>query len=179
MTVSKKLWDIWHGDKTLSRIIFPPNDVLFYQSWSFKMTPKRVILCLQIVSVTTFLIIAGLFGQIFVKMEGFATSFCNFWQISSDKICTNWVAKFIIKGGCGNFVQIGVSCLRGPSMTIAVLGNNPYYHPSNVKFKITHLHFTQCPLSLPDCLILTRDTGHLFSFGNKFLGNTSPSTATL
>ena len=33
-------------------------------------------------------------------------------------------------------------------MTIAgLLGNNPYYHPSNVKFKITHLHFTQCPLS--------------------------------
>ena len=115
----------------------------------------------------------------FVKMEGFATSFYNFWQISSDKICTNWVAKFIIKGGGSNFVQIGVSCLRGPSMTIAVLGNKDYYHPSNVKFKITHLHFTQCPLSLPDCLILERDTGHLFSFGNKFLGNTSPSTATL
>ena len=115
----------------------------------------------------------------FVKMEGFATSFCNFWQISSDKICTNWVAKFLIKGGGGNFIQIGVSCSRGPSMTIAGLGNKDYYHPSNVKFKITHLHFTQCPLSPPDCLILARDTGHLFSFGNKFLGNTSPSTATL
>ena len=69
VTVSKNLWDIWHGDKTLSRIIFPPNDVLFYQSWSFKMTPKRMILCLQVVSVTTFLIMDGQFGQILLKWK--------------------------------------------------------------------------------------------------------------
>ena len=69
------------------------------------------------------------------KRTGFSAIF---WQISSDKICCcccNWVAKFLIKGG-GNFVQIGVSCLRGSPMTIAVLGNNPYYHPAPAKCKI-------------------------------------------
>ena len=109
--VSKNLWNIWHGDKTCGHIIYPPCDVLFYQSWSFKMVPKRMILCLGFVSLT-FLIMTEQFGQILLKWKGFATSFSNFWQISSDKICCNWVAKFLIKGG-GNFVQIGVSCSRG------------------------------------------------------------------
>lgn len=117
VTVSKNLWNIRHGDKTWSRIVYPPNDVLFYQSWSFKMVPKRrMILCLEFVTLA-FLIMAEQFGQNFAKMERICnerTSFSAiFWQISSDKICCcNWVAKFLIKGG-GNFVQIGVSCLRG------------------------------------------------------------------
>ena len=74
VTVSKNLWNIRHGDKTWSRIVYPPNDVLFYQSWSFKMVPKRrMILCLEFVTLA-FLIMAEQFGQILLKWRGFATN---------------------------------------------------------------------------------------------------------
>ena len=78
-----------------------------HSRWSRNYDPVYI----QFVSLTFLIMTVNLVvGNILLKWE-LQRAFPIFWQMSSDKICRNWVAKFLIKGG--NFVQIGVSCSRG------------------------------------------------------------------